>query len=241
MSRRVPCVPLLLATLLAAAGCSTPYATQLPSEVVTWGGDAKLQKALSQLSDEERGLLDRYSDRKAHEGSVGVGGIAPGTTVYSALGDQRAWETEEARQEEDRKAVEDRKEAERQARVDEMRTVAMATVVAITLEEADVTRGRLADMFETKIEVNNLSDRDLRKVKGTLLFRDRDGGDLKSVLAIHDEGIDAKHSVAFEAQLQYSTQSEGDVALAETPLGQLTVIWEPIEIVFADGSRLDLP
>ncbi len=241
MSRRAPIVSLVLTALIAAAGCSSPYATQLPTEVVTWDGDTKLQRALAQLPQEEQDLLDRYSDRKAHEGAVGSGSIARGTTLYAALEDQRTWEAEQARLEADREAVEERKEAERRARLDEMRAVVAATVVEIGLEEASLSRSRLTDLFEARLKVDNLSDRDLHKVKGTLLLRDRDGTDLKSVLMVHDEEIRAGKSVTFEAQVQYSTLSEGDAALAATTLDQLTVLWEPMEIVFADGTRMALP
>ncbi len=225
--------------LLIAIGCSSPYATKLPAEVVTWDGDAKLQKALAGITEDERALLDRYSDRKAREGSVGTGGIAPGTTVYAALEDQRAWEADQERVEADLREVEARHEAARQTKLEEMRAVATATVVELALEEASPSHSRLIDLFEAKIQVQNLSDRPLARVRGTVIFRGRDGADLKSVLVVHADGLQPHASDTFEAQLEYSTLAEGDLTLARTPLDQLTLAWDPNEIVFADGGRLD--
>lgn len=229
-----------LVALAVAVGCSSPYAAKLPTEVVSWEGDAKLQRALAGITEDERALLDRYSDRKAHEGSVGIGGIAPGTTVYAALEDQRTWEAEQARVEADLREVEARQEAARQAKLEEMRAVATATIVEMTLEEASLSRSRLADLFEAKIQVRNLSDRPLVRVRGTVIFRDGDGADLKSVLVVHAEGLQPRASETFEVQLEYSSLAEGDLVLARTPLDELSLVWEPHTIVFADGSRLSI-
>jgi hypothetical protein len=228
-----------LFTVLVTVGCSSPYATKLPTEVVSWDGDAKLQKALAGITEDERALLDRYSDRKAREGSVGTGGIAPGTTVYAALEDQREWEAEQERAEADLREVQVRQEAARQTKLDEMRAVATATVVELALEEASLSRSRLSDLFETKIQVQNLSDRPLARVRGTVIFRDLAGADLKSVMVVHSDGLSPHASDTFEAQLEYNTRAEGDLTLARTPLDQLVLAWDPNEIVFADGSRLD--
>lgn len=228
----------ILFLLCLQTGCTSPYATQLPVEVVTWDGDAKLQKALAQLSDEERALLDGYSDRMAHEGSVGGKGIVPGTTVYAALEDQRTWEADQARLEADRLMIADRKEAERQGKIDELKAVTTATVVELTLEEASLSRSRLADMFEAKIQLQNLSDRPVDRVRGTLVFTDREGAVIKSVLLVHDDGLQSGDRVVVEVQLQYSALVEGDVTLSKTPLEQLTVAWEPNELIFSDGTRL---
>jgi hypothetical protein len=132
--------------------------------------------------------------------------------------------------------------------VDEMRAAAIVTVIGKTFVSSvtDDRRveglrpaGRLdGEQIRIAGELMNTGSRDIRAIRGDIVFSDVFGEEIKSVSWAYMRDLKMGERKRYETQLVYDTLIPSDEKLRTTPLADMKVRWEPQTIVFADGTML---
>lgn len=234
---------LVLAVLLA--GCSDPRNAALPEDM------AKLESIkpqLEKLPEEERKLLVGYVMRRSLQGLIpGLGKEAPAlpaSTVGQAIEAQRKYVVDqEARQAAEKLALEQAK-AKREAVVKAMRELVSVSLISKRIE---AERGYSGIEMDRHLMVSfmfkNNSDKDIAGVKGRIEARDLFGDEISAFQISNDDTIKAGASIVWKGgrSVKYSLGNNKDEKLAEMGDDKFTLVWEPQAIVFADGTKADLP
>ncbi len=233
---------ILLAAALAA--CSDPHRVPLPRDADKMD---TLEPVLKRLSKPEQELLLGYASRISLAAGLraAAGAIPEGMTVGKAIEEQRQFEKAKA-------AAKAEKEKRLAARVAEREKILKPMLEAVTVELVSKkivpdygTSGKylLDENFNAKFSYHNNTDREIAGVKGLITIKDLFGDDISKFLISNDSSIKPGQTVTWEGSrsVKYPRGDNNDRRLAELPPDKLKLIWEPRSIVFADGTKLDLP
>ena len=109
---------------------------------------------------------------------------------------------------------------------------------------SDIYNGRLQDLLCFKFELENESESEIRAFKGTFVFKNLFGDELKSYNIVYDEIPIPSHSkktitLYYEYnQLNNDSYSGYDSKVRTTELKNLKCFWEVKSILFSDGREM---
>lgn len=155
-------------------------------------------------------------------------------TYKEILDDGRAWKVEQERIEAEQKALQEkaaREEAERIARLQD--------AVLVTCFKKGYTEIDYQDYITYGFAIQNKSEQDIRAVKGEIMFTDLFDDEIKTLSFTYDQSIKAGATSNWNATTDYNQFRDEDVRLRNKNLEDLKIVWEPIKIIFEDGSSLE--
>ncbi len=90
-----------------------------------------------------------------------------------------------------------------------------------------------------KFSIKNISDKDVETIRGRIVFTNKKDVEIKSFVMAYNEPIKAKTETIWEAETIFDQFMDDENALKSMDSKDLSCSWEPIEIVFKDGSSMD--
>jgi hypothetical protein len=237
---------LLLAMILSA--CSEPKDTVLPKEIEKM---ESIKPAIEKLSPEERQLLGGYIVRQTigakFSGMLGgtkSNGVPDGMTIGTAIEEQRKFQIERSVEEAKQKAVKDKLLVEQTLAEKGMRDAVTVTLVSKKLR---TETGRSGIVLDENIEIvfgyKNNTAKNITGVKGRISIRDQFGDELSAFQISNDATIKAGESITWTGgrSVQYALGRNNDRKLIDLADDKYTTQWNPQVIVFADGTKMNLP
>ena len=241
---------LIVAALLIALGVygavRKPYGTLLPLDVSDLSG---IQPQLDRLDSEERELVLGYLKRS--NGDVLPAAMADPDTPFTArtFGEAITLQRRFLREQAVRDAAAAQRAAEHDRALEPLREALGARLVrrellseaqALGLEPAG-TASAPARVLVVTYRLANTAGRDIASFTGAVDVRDADGRRRSHCWIDQRDRLEAFASVEVRCGNSARTADADERAFAALPANDLTLYWEPREIVFADGSRLDAP
>jgi hypothetical protein len=161
-------------------------------------------------------------------------------TVGRAIDEQRAFVREQEAKEAAAKALAEKERREREAKLAALNQAVTVALVDKDFRAADYTEGTYQDAITMVFAFQNKTDRNIAGVKGRAIFADIFGDTISAVRMSYDHTIPAGKTVRWSAQTDYNQFMDKDVKLRATSLDRLKFRFEPLTIIFADGTRLDV-
>lgn len=121
--------------------------------------------------------------------------------------------------------------------VAQMLRAATVKVVSKGFEKADY-QTVMHDGITVRFVIKNTSGKDIRGLRGTMVFKDIFGAEIKSFQLSYYEGLNAGEQKTWDGVVEYNSFVAEDQKLRDTPLGNLKVEWKPRVVLFADGTKL---
>jgi hypothetical protein len=217
-----------------------PHRVEVPSSFEKWD-DEDLHKAVEKLSEKERKLFVAYAARVALATALGGEGVIPEVkTVGDVLEDQRKWQKEQEQQELRRvplaaKLLKEQADAKRV-----MSNAVTVSLLDITFQDSDSTRGIYSDYFAMQVGFENRTSKDIAGIKGTVLFKDIFGDLIQGIRLSDDGGVASNDAVARNFTMDYNQFKDADKKLRNTSRDKLTIEWEPDTYLFTDGSKMTM-
>lgn len=249
--------PRLCAVAVAASltfglvGCSDPKATIVPTDISQW--DKELAPAAQKLSDEDKKVFSAYVARmKFVSDSKYFKGIEFGTTIKQALEEQRAWQIEfdkeeairQAKAKEKREREEKLKaetEAERAAAEKLINEAVTVTFIRTWIDKADYRSGSYSDYQNFRVAVKNESDKDIKGVRGEVVFYDLFDSERGSVIFTIQQNIKPGATYTWTGGRDYNEFMDEHKKIASLEVGKFTTKFVPRSILFADGKKVEMP
>lgn len=97
-----------------------------------------------------------------------------------------------------------------------------------------------SDYISYSFAIENKSDKNIRAIKGTIIFNNLFDDEVKKLNLVYDDKIVlAGERNVYEATTEYNQFKDSDVLLKSKDLKDLKVIWKPEKIIFEDGAVLE--
>ena len=239
---------LVLVPLMALAACSGPRDTPLPRDLEKM---ESIKPAMEKLTPEERELAAGYIMRHTVGAKLGGlfggkegPGIPEGMTLGKAIEEQRKFKADAALEEAKQQALKAKLHAEREAA---MKPMLEAVTVTLVSKRIAVERGYSGMVMDENLEVTfgykNNTAKDISGVKGRVSVKDLFGDEISAFQISNDSTIKAGQTATWTGSrsVRFSMGDNKDRKLAELSDDKYKVVWEPQDIVFADGTKLVLP
>ncbi|MBV1889276.1 MAG: hypothetical protein KUG67_03425 [Proteobacteria bacterium] len=104
--------------------------------------------------------------------------------------------------------------------------------IQVSLESIETTKGDYKRYIEVKIKFVNLSDRNIKGIKGIASFKDIFGDTIKNISLSSDEGINSKDSYIYRGSISINQFSNADNKLATTAKNKIQFSFKPEIILF---------
>lgn len=188
-----------------------------------------LEAIKEELDSADRKILGSALIRMA----LSEGGIEDKT--YAEILDQgREWEKERLEREEEAKRLADEAAAEEAERVK-----ALTNAVMVTVFDKGFTKHNYDDYITYKFAIQNKSDKNIRAIKGSVVFNNIFDEKIKQLDFVYDKPIKAKSKAVWDATSDYNQFMDSDKALKAKALKDLKIVWVPEKIIFEDGTTLE--
>ena len=119
------------------------------------------------------------------------------------------------------------------------RTERLLSIVGLVVLEKGEQKLEYQTYITYKFEYENKSDKDIRAVKGDVVFNDVFDDNIQTISLSYDKGIKAKEKKIYEASTNFNQFIPKDVRLRNKELKDLKILWKPEKIIFEDGSTLE--
>jgi len=188
------------------------------------------------LTIEEVGLLQGFVIRR------GLGDVLAGKTrelpVGMTIGDmidaQRTWLLDEKKREAENK------DRVAQARADEERQrKELLEAVTVTVVEKGFQSADHQDSITFTLVYENKSGKDIRRFKGSILFRDLFEVEIAPFTISEDEPLAAGATKRQGWTMKFNASIDKHVKLRNSSLDSLKIEWRPQSILFADGAAIE--
>ncbi len=90
-----------------------------------------------------------------------------------------------------------------------------------------------------KFSIKNISDKDVESIRGRIVFTNKKDVEIKSFVMAYTNPIKSHEQTIWEAETIFDQFMDNENALKSMDSKDLSCSWEPIEIVFTDGSYMD--
>lgn len=234
-----------LAAMMALASCAKGQ----QEETITETNATKMVKVLNtsnEVTPEEAQLVTAYLARRELAKTLAPDNVPPlGKTVREIISAQRAFQAEQELAEARRQAEAQREAARRQAEADAaktaLRAAVSASVTSVEVQAANMWRGQYRDRFWVKTRITNTGSKPLKGARIRLTFKNTFGQ------AVAHMTLNCEADIAPGATLEdgyggdFNQFDENDRAIVNFDLARGTVEYEPLHVVFADGSQVQLP
>lgn len=234
----------VLVVAMALVGCTKPTDVTIPSDMAQW--DKELAPAIKKLSSDDQKLLQGYLMRAKISEVFSKGAAIPvGTTVGTAIAEQRKWaEEQEILQAAERaKAAEEKALKEKLAQEEAAARAKLSNAVRVVLmskgqEPSNPRAGRYSDRQTFTIGVLNKSVKAITGVSGKLEFIDMFDKVVGAVSFGITEPIEPGFDVKWEGARDYNQFIAEHRAVWNLEEGRYTTRFVPEAIVFADGTKI---
>lgn len=88
-----------------------------------------------------------------------------------------------------------------------------------------------------KIQLTNITDKDIKGVQGTLVFKNIFGDEITSSDISYDKGIPKNGTITWEIGRHYNQFMDSDTKLKNADLSDLKYDWQVKTIVYQDGTQ----
>jgi hypothetical protein len=212
-------------------GCLNPYDVVLPLDSAGIQDSQTAQRALRELSDEERDLVVGYMIRRAlitEDSSRAV-------TIGEALSAQRRFELDRARRRAAELALTARVHMQEEEAVRTMQESVIVSISRIQSLDRDYSAGRFQPTLEIDVAFQNTTDRDITAIRGVFLFADSFNAPIKQVSLTFEDGVRAGDTVVWHGSMRINEFVREDVRLWSDATS-LRATWEPTGVLFSDGA-----
>ena len=104
---------------------------------------------------------------------------------------------------------------------------------------SDPSANRYQDLITIKCSYSNGSEKDIRAFTGSVVFQDLFGKEIFRANITISDPIGAGQQSTWAGTIKYNQFVEAHQRLRNTDLKDLTVVWVPASILFADGTRIE--
>lgn len=226
-------VSLLISLMLCA--CGNPKSTVIPVDIAKLD---EIQDSIKKLSDEDRKQLMTYLIRTKASAAFGGPVSEVGVTIGEALKRQKKWSDDEDKKELAQAVLKAKLAAEQEAARKKFASAVTVIVLSKTLEPKNYDLGRYSDIQQIRLGIENLTDKDMAGVKGTVKFYDIFGKESGEVGFSMDTEIKAKGRATWNGTRDYNQFLDSHKSLAALESGKYTTKFEPEMIVFSDGTKM---
>jgi len=240
----------VLMIVLFVAGCSNPKDIVFGPEPLKQ--IAEQGEQFKKLSEEDRMLLVGYLTI-SEMGKLFGADVKPATgrTVGEVLADARVWkekmkaaEADKIKQEKEAELLKAKVMAERKLISDKISSSVVVAVIDKTVLSENFDAGRYSKMLSLKYAIENKSDKDIRQLKGLVVFKDATGDMVGSLPVDFDQTIGARKSLTTTTGRGWKLNPfmNGEIEkIAGREFSSMKVTFEPESIAFADGEVLKAP
>lgn len=222
----------LCAFLLFA--CKEAKQTIIPADALQ---NESFKATLEKLTPDERESLAKYFIRQKMGEAFGQGpGVTAGLTIQQALNNEKDFEATQRQREAEQKALQEKIKAERTAAIQKMND---AVTVALTRKE--LVKDRFLERIEIKLAFANKSDKEISGIKGLAVFKNQFGDTIQKSGVEFDEDLPAHGQKEVERSRHFNQFDSDDVKFAGTEFEKIKMEFEPLMIIFKDGSKLEAP
>lgn len=236
---RALALALSFAAVAFMAGCTKPTEVLIPSDMSKW--DEELAPAVKKLSEEDRKAVAAYLARVKVGEVFGGGGVPMGTTVGDAIAQQKEWVTAQEKKAAEAKALKEKMEQERTALIGQIEKAVTVTLLSKQQRHSNYQVGRYSDEQVFVIGVQNNGEKDLVGVSGTIQFIDVFDNEVGSVSFGIDERIKPGASHRWTGSRDYNQFIKEHKAVWNLEEGKYTTRFMPKQLIFADGTKLEMP
>jgi len=218
------------------AGCSNPKDEVLPPNLNEADMTALAEKVKG-LNEEDKVLLTQYLMRSEMSKAFGGDGASTGTTVGEAIENQKQWAVEQK--------AEEQAKIERAAKLKaekDSKTAEFEKAVSVTVFDKDFVEVDWQSFITLDVDIKNNSTKEIVGLKGTINFFDK-FGDLIRPFSFGDDTLNIPAGNSFKGTLNwgYNQFMDEDKKFVNTPLESMKYKFEPEQILFEDGTKLDMP
>lgn len=216
---------LALGILLALAACQSPLQKQYSEETF----DEDMKALEGEIDSTELGMIFGTIMARQLEGKE-----VKGNTYEELLKEGKEIKAKREKEEAEQKAL-----AEKAAREEAERLEKLRAATAVTIFEKDYVEVDYQDFITMKFVIKNKSDKEIRAMKGVIVFNNLFDEEIKSVNFMYDQQIEAGGEIVWDASLEYNQFSSEDKTLRSKDLKDIKVVWKPEKIMFSDGTSLE--
>ena len=227
-------LPILLSVFII--GCSNPKDEVLPPKMTE--ADMKvLAEKVKSLNEEDKVLLTQYLMRSEMSKAFGGEGASTGTTVGEAIENQKQWVVEQKAEEQAKIERAAKLKAEKDAK-----TAEFEKAVSVTVFDKDFIEVDWQSFITLDIDIKNNSTKEIAGLKGTIIFFDKFGDPIRP-FSFGDDTLNIPAGDSFKGTLNwgYNQFMDEDKKFVNTSLEGMKYKFEPEQILFEDGTKLDMP
>lgn len=232
--------------LITLSGCFDPKDTEIPRDTNAWKTDEQFKWAVNKLNADEREMVVAYLIRAELGRAFGGPGVAEGTTLKSAIENQRQFREQELQKQQIEQQKKDNErqqqmleEQQRDNAIRQIRKSVSVIVQGVTWQKAGRLEGEyVGSHFLINIGLHNKTQDDIAGVKGTLVFSNMFGETLTKIDFTYDGGIPADRVVNQSMTADYNQFKDSDKALRNADFNKLSVGWVPERVIFVNGKAL---
>ena len=220
----------ILSLVLAVfiTGCSNPKDEVLPPNMNETDMTVLAGKVKS-LSEEDKALLTQYIVRSEMSKAFGGDGSSTGTTVGEAIDNQKQWN------------IEQQKKVERAAKFKAEKDAEFENAVSVTIFDKNLVEADSQSFITVDVDIKNNSTKEIAGVKGSIEFFDKFGDWIMS-FSFKDDTLNIPAGDSFKSTLSWDYEQSifNYTQLVNTSLEDLKYKFEPEQILFEDGTKLDM-
>lgn len=155
-------------------------------------------------------------------------------TYAEILEKGKIWVAKQAKIEEEQRALALKIKKEEQERMS-----SLSEAVGVSCLKKSLSKYEYQEYIIYKFLIQNKSDKDIRAIKGRIVFSNLFDDEINSLSFVYDQPIKAGKDVRWNAQTDYNKFMNKDVALKNKDLKDIKVVWKPEKIIFVDASILE--
>ncbi|WP_417800177.1 hypothetical protein [Tenacibaculum sp.] len=211
--------------LLGIVSCSSPLDKKFNEERAA----EDIKAVQTEIDSTEFGMLVGSMLRLKLEGEK-----VEGLTYREILEKGKRWKEKEEELEKEQKLLAEKAKKEELERINRL-----SESVVISCFEKGFYKYKYEDYITYKFVIQNKSSKNIRAVKGSLIFSNLFDEEIKTINLVYDKVLTADTTVNYEAQTDYNQFSDSDKALKNKELKDMKVKWKPEKIIFEDGTTLE--
>lgn len=227
--RRTIC---MFAAVVLLSGCSGIRGTAVTMEDLD---QIAVQVHQSHLGDAEKQQFDEAKSR-ADNGEYDV----TNKTVGQMIADQAAYDADQKAQAEKQARLAAEARARHDAQVSALRHALTIALVDKGYRPADYENFEYESYITLQLAMHNNGTKTIRAVNGSLDFENPLGDSIYSTSFEDTDNIAPGKTIEWDGSTKYNQFDDSLTRFRDASLHDMKLVWEPKEILYTDGSRLEV-